>query len=85
MNWNYDMNKAPTDGSLLLLLIAPEGRDFPLDDTQESSRTIGFNNKDNDEEDVWQFAGWCWEHDHFVCGQGKPIAWMPYPEIKKGN
>ena len=73
---------APKDGTLLLLLIV-DG-DNMIDDATHG-RTIGHNNYDNDDEDIWQFAGWCWQHDHYVEGRGKPISWMPYPseEVNK--
>ena len=67
---------APKDGTLLILLVA-DG-DNMIDDA-EFGRTIGHNNYDKDGEDRWQFAGWCWSHDHYVEGRGKPVSWMPYP------
>lgn len=70
------METAPKDGTLLLLQIV--GGDNMVDDS-EFGRTIGHNNFDNDGEDRWQFSGWCWTHDHYVEGRGKPIGWMPYP------
>ena len=45
----------------------------PLDDAFHA-RTIGHNNFDNDGEDVWQFAGWCWSQDHYTQGRGTPVA-----------
>lgn len=77
--WQWQpMDTAPKDGTLVLLLIAPsEERDHALEDTAEASRTIGHNNFDNDGEDRWQFAGWCWSHDHYTEGEGMPSAWAP--------
>lgn len=64
----------------MLLLIAPsDDRESALEDVPGNSRTIGHNNFDNDGEDVWQFAGWCWSHDHYTAGRGKPVAWRPLP------
>jgi hypothetical protein len=71
------METAPKDGTLLLLKIS--GGDNTIDDA-EFGRTIGHNNFDNnDDQDLWQFSGWCWTHDHYVEGRGEPIGWMPYP------
>lgn len=71
------METAPKDGTLLLLKIS-DG-DNTIDDA-EFGRTIGHNNFDNnDDQDLWQFSGWCWTHDHYVEGRGKPVGWMPYP------
>ena len=74
---------APRDGEMLWLLVDygdSTGRDgegaHPLADAG-TAWTIGFNNHDNDGEDVWKFAGWCWCRDHFAEGRGKVIGWMP--------
>ncbi len=80
MDWNFDMEKAPKDGTLLLLLIAPDDNiRNALEDTEGYSRTVGFNNLDNDEVDEWRFSGWDWDHDCFREGSGTPVAWMLYP------
>lgn len=76
------IDTAPRDGTLLLLLIGPAEREQPIEDTAGPSRTIGHNNFDNDGEDVWAFAGWCWNHDHYTEGKGKPVAWQPFPETE---
>jgi len=82
VDWNYSMNDAPKDGTLLLLLIAPnDAREHPLEDTENPSITIGHNNFLNDGEDVWQFAGWSWEQDYYVQGRGKPGAWKLAPIV----
>lgn len=76
--------EAPTDGTLLLLLV--DYRDEQIGRALEDElfgRTIGFNNLDNDGEDAWKFAGWCWEHDHFVEGKGKPVAFASLTESPK--
>lgn len=80
---------APRDGALVCLLVDystvdKDGSDHghPLEDTADVAWTIGHNNFDNDGEDRWQFAGWCWSHDHYTEGHGTPIGWAPYkPEI----
>jgi hypothetical protein len=72
---------APRDGTLLLLLVEADAEDInshPLEDSA-LSRTVGFNNFDHDGEDVWQMAGWCWDHDHFTAGHGQPKKWMLFP------
>jgi len=75
-----EMSDAPRDGTLLILWIeADDDREHPLEDSGKATPTIGFNNFDNDGEDVWKFAGWCWEHDHFTEGKGTPLAWSPFP------
>lgn len=84
MAWNFDMAQAPRDDTTLLLLIAPDGREHPLEDTEGYSRTIGHNGFDNTGDDVWQFAGWCWCHDHYVEGKGQPVAWQHTPEVPGG-
>lgn len=71
---------APKDGTLVLLLISAVGVKHPTEDTIEASRTIGHNNFDNDGVDQWLFAGWCWEHDHYIQGKGEPLAWQPFPK-----
>jgi hypothetical protein len=82
MTWNFDMKAAPRDATLLLLLIAPDD-DIrnALEDTAGYSRTVGFNNFDNDDEDKWVFAGWMWDNDCFVDGSGNPVAWMLFPAV----
>lgn len=74
---------APTDGTpLLLFVVASDGDDTNDNPTEDDDgwRTIGWNNCDNDGEDVWQMAGWCWSHDHFTEGRGRPTHWMPLPK-----
>jgi hypothetical protein len=70
---------APRDGTTLMLLVdySAEEADHPLEDTAGLAWTIGHNNFDNDEEDVWKFAGWCWTHDHYTQGRGRVIGWLP--------
>lgn len=69
-----DMSSAPRDGTLLRLLVAFE--ENSTEDDQEAA-TIGANNFENDGEDTWQLAGWCWTHDHFTSGKGEPVGWLP--------
>lgn len=73
---------APKDGTLLFLLvdadIDSEDSSMPTEN-KLSYRTIGHNNFDDDRRDIWQFAGWCWSHDHWVEGRGKPTHWMHLP------
>lgn len=71
---------APTDGSLLILLVDYSGEDADnaLSDEILSS-TVGSNNFDNDGEYKWNFAGWCWSNDYFTEGHGVPTHWMPMP------
>lgn len=70
---------APRDGRMLRLLVDYSGEDaaHALEDALQGW-TIGFNNSDNDEEAEWQFAGWCWSHDHFNEGRGRVIGWLPF-------
>jgi hypothetical protein len=68
------MEHVRKDGTLLLLIVDYRVGDHQLEDARYA-RTIGFNNADNDGEDVWHFAGWCWTHDHFVEGKGRPVRW----------
>jgi len=79
---------AKTDGRLYLLLIETGELEGglsvnPIEDAH-LSRTIGFNNDGNvteDCQDGWQFAGWCWSHDHFVDGRGKVVAFCELPVV----
>ncbi|NVZ61220.1 hypothetical protein HX867_03920 [Pseudomonas gingeri] len=68
------MATAPTDGTMVRLLV--EFDEHSTEDEVQAA-TIGANNFDNDEEDVWRFAGWCWTHDHFTEGKGTPLGWLP--------
>lgn len=72
-----DMATAPRDGTLVRLLV--EFTEHATEDADQAP-TIGANNFDNDGEDRWQFAGWCWSHDHFTEGKGTPIGWLPLLE-----
>jgi len=69
-----DMATAPTDGTMVRLLV--EFEEHSTEDAEQAP-TIGANNFDNDGEDVWRFAGWCWSHDHFTEGKGTPVGWLP--------
>ena len=82
MTWR-PIADAPRDGTLLLLVVDYEAEDADnaLEDKLRA-RTVGFNNLDCDGEDRWQFAGWCWSHDHFVEGRGAPILWQLLPEYE---
>ncbi len=72
-----DMGSAPKDGTMLRLLVSFV--DHSTEDADEAP-TIGANNFDNDGEDAWRFAGWCWTHDHFTQGVGIPVGWLPMIE-----
>jgi Lar family restriction alleviation protein len=69
-----DMATAPRDGTMLRLLV--EFSEHSTED-EDQAPTIGANNAENDGEDRWQFAGWCWSHDHFTEGNGTPVGWLP--------
>lgn len=75
------MDNAPKNGKLVLLFVdyTGEDADHPLADA-EFAWTVGHNNFDNDGEDEWRFAGWCWSHDHYTEGHGVPVGWSPFPE-----
>ncbi|MDU4250512.1 hypothetical protein [Pseudomonas sp.] len=78
------MATAPTDGTLVRLLVQFE--EHSIDDGEGPFPTIGFNNVENDRLDEWQFAGWCWGHDHFTTGEGTPIGWLPlHGELVPGD
>ena len=70
------MLSAPRDGTLIELVVDYRSGGSPLLDA-DLACTIGFNNLDNDYIDEWRFVGWCCTHDHFVDGDGKPVAWRP--------
>lgn len=70
------MATAPRDGTMLRLLVQFD--DHATDDTKEPAWTIGHCSKPHpDDDDNWQFAGWCWDHDHFTEGKGTPVGWLP--------
>lgn len=72
------MDTAPCDGTMVRLLVQFD--DHATEDTEGPAWTIGACNDDNmgDAERVgWQFAGWCWTHDHFNEGKGTPVGWLP--------
>lgn len=76
----HPMESAPRDGTIIALRV--EFEEHSLEDSCDPVWTIGFCNDDNvndDERIGWQFAGWCWTHDHFTEGKGKPIGWKPFP------
>ena len=71
------MATAPRDGTMVRLLV--EFTDHATEDA-ETAPTIGACDDDNVPEDErvgWQFAGWCWSHDHFTEGKGTPVGWLP--------
>lgn len=72
------MDSAPRDGTMVRLLVQFD--DHATEDTAGPAWTIGSCNDDNVPEDQWvgwQFAGWCWAHDHFTEGRGTPVGWLP--------
>lgn len=69
-----DLANAPRDGRTLWLLVDYRDGDHALDDA-ECAWTIGHNNFDNDGEDYWNFAGWCWSQDCYTEGKGRVMAW----------
>lgn len=66
---------APRDGRMLRLLV--EFEEHATEDSPNAAWTIGAHNGDNDPDSRWQFAGWCWTHDHFTEGKGRPVGWLP--------
>ncbi len=68
------MDTAPRDGTMVRLLV--NFNDHATEDTAGPAWTIGAYPSD-DESGGWQFAGWCWTHDHFTEGEGTPIGWLP--------
>lgn len=74
------METAPRDGTMLRLLVQFE--EHATEDTDGPAWTIGANSFDETGEDLWQFAGWCWTHDHFTEGKGTPVGWLPLIDSK---
>ena len=68
------MGTAPRDGTMVRLLVDFDEHD--VEDSPEPSWTVGVLASDEPDAE-WQFAGWCWTHDHFTEGKGKPIGWLP--------
>lgn len=86
-----EMDSAPRDGTLLQLRMRIVDREewAPTEDNEEYT-TIGGNSFDHTGIDEWDYAGWCWNHDHFCMGVGSiPIAWAPLlpapPAIAQGG
>ena len=72
------MDAAPRDGTLVRLLV--DFDENAIEDSISATWTIGACNDDNVSEGErigWQFAGWCWTHDHFTEGTGTPVGWLP--------
>lgn len=72
------MNTAPRDGTMIRLLV--QFREHATEDKPGPAWTIGACNDYNVGElewGGWQFAGWCWTHDHFTEGKGMPVGWLP--------
>ncbi len=72
------MNTAPRDGTMIRLLV--QFTEHATEDTAGPAWTIGARNDHNVGElewGGWQFAGWCWTHDHFTEGKGTPVGWLP--------
>ena len=70
------------DGTLVLLLVYNGNLEHshPLEDSLYS-RTIGFNNYENDGEDEWNIAGWDWNQDVFRVGRARVVKFMPLPDF----
>jgi hypothetical protein len=84
MNTWRPIETAPKDGTQVLLLV--EFEEHATEDIPGPARTIGANNDGNvppGEGEGWQFAGWCWCHDHYVQGTGTPVGWQPMPDLPK--
>lgn len=67
------------DEHVMLLVDYGENGEHAIDDASVAV-TIGHNNDHNvgdGEGQGWQFAGWCWSHDHYTQGKGKVIGWLP--------
>jgi hypothetical protein len=78
------MVNAPRDGTMVRLLVDYADGGGPLEDAQ-IAWTIGFNGLEGTGEDEWKFAGWCWTHDHFTQGSGKPVGWLPWSNPSTGG
>ena len=72
-----DIRHAKKDGTQYLLEV--RGGEHPMQDAKIWT-TIGHNNFDNDGEDIWRFAGWCWSHDHYTQGSGEVLG---FEELEK--
>jgi hypothetical protein len=70
------METAPRDGTMLRLLVQFE--EHATEDTIEPAPTIGAYEEGAES---WQFAGWCWTHDHFTEGKGEPVGWLPMLDL----
>lgn len=69
---------APKDGTSVLLLIGDA--DHALHDDTYAVSIGSYGVEGGPEYDpTWNFAGWCWTHDHYTRGEGTPTHWMPLP------
>jgi hypothetical protein len=73
---------APKDGTMVRLLVDySDDGDNPLEDADRPTATIGFNSLEDTGDDLWQFAGWSWHQDCFCEGHGRPVGWLPLPDV----
>lgn len=74
---------APTDGTVLLLLV--NFGCYPFNDDENTGVTIGFNNSSNTlEPDDWHIVGWNWDSDAFQTAiDAKVLGWYrPLEDVK---
>lgn len=70
------METAPRDGTIVRLLV--DFDEHATDDGPEPSWTIGAIMAVGEPDAEFQFAGWCWDHDHWTEGKGTPVGWLPF-------
>ncbi|OCC05080.1 hypothetical protein BA190_09195 [Labrys sp. WJW] len=68
----------PRDGTIVRLLVDYTDGDGALEDSDQPTWTIGFNQQETADDDEWLLAGWNWTHDCFTQGHGTPIGWLPF-------
>lgn len=76
------IDQAPRDGTPLILAVIQDDDANGIEDTQDYTRTVGFNEFDDNGDDTWQFVGWCWSHDHYIDGSGTPVYFQHLPALR---
>lgn len=75
--WCLDLNIAPKDGTPVQLLVRFDEHTTEQEDLARTIGAVTHDGPDAVEQFGFQFAGWCWSHDHWTEGKGEIVAWAP--------